>query len=177
MFPAPDWPLENVATWNIFLRDLRFLFLVTGNRDRKFRYCSRIYVRNWFTLLNEQNPLLDFEGTRFVNERSLFWFFFFKSPYLSTHRWNGGSGAGNEHIFQSGPRYHFLFFLASIHIFFLQYCKGYFRTRYQFIITVVLKFKIFKTYTIVIIGNVIICWRHVRLSILKISLREIKEKT
>jgi hypothetical protein len=40
---------------------------------RKFRYCSRIYVRNWFILLNEQNPLLDFEGTRFVNERSLFW--------------------------------------------------------------------------------------------------------
>ena len=44
------------------------IFLVTGNRDRKFRYCSRIYVRNWFTLLNEQNPLFDFEGTRFVNE-------------------------------------------------------------------------------------------------------------
>ena len=41
---------------------------VTGNRDRKFQYHSRIYVRNWFTLLNEQNPLLDFEGTRFVNE-------------------------------------------------------------------------------------------------------------
>ena len=48
-----------------------FLFLVTGNRDRKFRYCSRIYIRNWFTLLNEQNPLLDFEGTRFVNEQSI----------------------------------------------------------------------------------------------------------
>ena len=52
-----------------FLGDLRRLFfLVTGNRDRKFRYCSRIYVRKWFTLLNEQNPLLDFEVTRFVNE-------------------------------------------------------------------------------------------------------------
>ena len=59
---------------NIFLRDLRQLFiLVTGNCDQKFRYCSRIYVWNWFTLLNEQNLLLDFEGTRFVNERSLFW--------------------------------------------------------------------------------------------------------
>ena len=23
-----------------------------------------------------------------------------KSPYLPTHRWNGGSGAGNEHIFK-----------------------------------------------------------------------------
>jgi hypothetical protein len=31
------------------------------------------FVRNWFTHLNEQNPLLDFEGIRFVNERSLFW--------------------------------------------------------------------------------------------------------
>ena len=52
------------------LGDLRrlFFFLVTGNRDWKFRYCSRIYAWNWFTLLNEQNPLLDFEGTRFVNE-------------------------------------------------------------------------------------------------------------
>ena len=52
-----------------FLGDLRRLFfLVTGNRYRKFQYYSRIYVRNWFTLLNQQNPLLDFEGTRFVNE-------------------------------------------------------------------------------------------------------------
>ena len=68
LFPAPDRPLENVATQNIFLQDLRQFFLVTGNRDRKFRYCSRIYVRNWFTLLNEKNPLLDFEGTRFANE-------------------------------------------------------------------------------------------------------------
>ena len=25
-----------------------------------------------------------------------------KSPYLPTHRWNGGSGAGNEHIFKGG---------------------------------------------------------------------------
>jgi hypothetical protein len=61
---------------HFFLCDLQrlfFSFLVTGNRDRKFRYCSRIYVWNWFTLLNEQNPLLEFEGTRFVNECSLFW--------------------------------------------------------------------------------------------------------
>ena len=74
-----------------------FLFFVTGNRDRKFRYCSRIYVQNWFTLLNEQNLLLDFEGTRFVNEQSILKKK--KSPYLPTHRWNGGSGAGIEHIF------------------------------------------------------------------------------
>jgi hypothetical protein len=47
---------------------MTFFILVTENRDRKFRYCSRIYVRNWFTLLNEKNPLFDFEGTRFVNE-------------------------------------------------------------------------------------------------------------
>ena len=25
-----------------------------------------------------------------------------KSPYLLTHRWNGGSGAGNEHISKGG---------------------------------------------------------------------------
>ena len=104
MFPAPDRPLQNVATQNIFWRDLRrlFFFLVTENRDRKFQYCSRIYVQNWFTLLNEQNPLLDFEGTRFVNERSLFWRRKKKSPYLPTHRWNGVSGVGNEHIFKGG---------------------------------------------------------------------------
>ena len=75
LFPAPERPLENVVTRNIFLLICYdfFFFLVTGNRDWKFQYCSRIYVRNWFTLLNEQSPLLDFEGTRFVNERSLFW--------------------------------------------------------------------------------------------------------
>ena len=70
MFPAPDRPLEKVATRNIFwviCDNFLLIFLVTGNCDRKFRYCSRIYVRNWFTLLNEQNPLLDFEGTRFIN--------------------------------------------------------------------------------------------------------------
>ena len=70
LFPAPDRPLENVVTRNIFwvICNFFFSFSVTGNRDRKFRYCSRFYVRNWFTLLNEQNPLLDFEGTRFVKE-------------------------------------------------------------------------------------------------------------
>ena len=102
LFPAPERPLENVATRNIFLLICYdfFFFLVTGNRDWKFQYCSRIYVRNWFTLLNEQNPLLDFEGTRFVNERSLFWKK--KSLYLPTHRWNGVSGVGNEDIFKGG---------------------------------------------------------------------------
>ena len=101
LFPAPDRPLENVETRNIswvICNNFFFFFLVTRNRDRKFWYCSRIYVRNWFTLLNEQNPLLDFEGTRFVNE---LWKKK-KSPYLPTHRWNGGSGAGNKHIFKGG---------------------------------------------------------------------------
>ena len=58
LFPAPDWPLEDVATRNIY-------FFVTGNCDRKFQCCSRIYIRSWFTLLNEQNPLFD--------SFSLFW--------------------------------------------------------------------------------------------------------
>ena len=70
LLPAPDRPLQNVATQNNFWCDLwRFYFF----GYRKFWYCSRIYVRSWFTHLNEQNPLLDFEGIRFVNERSLFW--------------------------------------------------------------------------------------------------------
>jgi hypothetical protein len=76
LFPAPDRPLENVATRNIFLRDLRWFgfFLVTGNRDQKFRYCSRFTFGTGLHFEhNEQNPLLDFEGTRFVNEHSLFW--------------------------------------------------------------------------------------------------------
>ena len=49
MLPAPDQPLENVATQNIFCTICDDVFLVTGNCDRKFQYCSRIYVRNWFT--------------------------------------------------------------------------------------------------------------------------------
>ena len=103
LLPAPNRPLENVATRNIFwviCNGFFFFFLVTGNRDRKVWYCSRIYVRNGFTLLNEQNPLLDFEGTRFVNE--LWKKKKKKSPYLPTHWWNGGSGVGNEHIFKGG---------------------------------------------------------------------------
>ena len=62
-------------------------FLVTGNRDRKFRYCSRIYGWNWFTLLNDQNLLLDFERTRFVNE-----LWKKKKKYPPTHRPIGEMG-------------------------------------------------------------------------------------
>ena len=76
LFPAPDRPLENVATPKIFFcvicDDLVF-FLVTGNRDQKFRYCSRFTFGTGLHFEhNEQNLLLDFEGTRFVNEHSLF---------------------------------------------------------------------------------------------------------
>ena len=91
-------PLENVATPNIFLCDLWFattFFFFFGYR--KFRYCSRIYVRNWFTLLNEQNLLLDLWMNTVYFEK--------KSPYLPTHRWNGGSGAGNKYIFKGGPKH------------------------------------------------------------------------
>jgi hypothetical protein len=60
LFPAPDRPLENVATRNIFLHDLRRLFFggVTGSSD----------IFPEITL----NLLLDFEGTRFVNEAVYF---------------------------------------------------------------------------------------------------------
>ena len=34
-----------------------------------------------------------------------------KSNYLLTHRWNGGSGAGNEHIFKGGLKCFFNFLL------------------------------------------------------------------
>jgi hypothetical protein len=98
-----------------------FFFLVTGNRDQKFLYCSRIYVRNWFTFLNEQNPLLDFEGTRFVNE---LWKKK-KSPYLLTHRWNEGLGAGNKHIFKGG--------LSSLKRHFWKLILINFHTAYKFL--------------------------------------------
>ena len=67
MFPSPDRPLEKVAIRNIFCVICDNFFF----GYRMFWYCSIIYVRNWFTLLNEHNPLLDFEGTRFVNECSI----------------------------------------------------------------------------------------------------------
>ena len=60
LFPARNQPLENIVTRNICLHDLPFFSGVPGNRDRKLRYCSRIYIQNWFTLLNEQNLLLNF---------------------------------------------------------------------------------------------------------------------
>ena len=79
-FPRPRSNARKCRDSKKKLRDLRhFIFL----GYRKFRYCSRMYVRNWFTLLNEQNRLLDFEGTRFVNERSLFWE---KKIYPPTYR-------------------------------------------------------------------------------------------
>ena len=85
--------------------DFFFVFFLLPEIWPEVPICSRNYFRNWFTLLNEQNLLLDFEGTRFVNERSLFWKKK-KSPYLPTHWWNGGSGVGNEHIFKAGLTYH-----------------------------------------------------------------------
>lgn len=53
LFPAPDRQLENVATGNIFWVIWRRLFkkiwlseILTGS----FWICSRIYIRNWYTL-------------------------------------------------------------------------------------------------------------------------------
>ena len=101
MFPAPDWPLEDVATRNIFLRDLqRFFFLFF-----------------WFPILfqNLRSELVyTFKWTKSIArlwrnqicERKKK-----KSNYLLTHRWNGGSGAGNEHIFKGGLKCFFNFLL------------------------------------------------------------------
>jgi hypothetical protein len=71
LFPAPDRPFENVATRNIFWVICDNFFsssfwlpeIVIGSSDivPEFTFGTGL-------LINEQNPLLDFEGTRFVNE-------------------------------------------------------------------------------------------------------------
>ena len=66
MYPAPDRPLENIF-FCVICNDFFFFFLVTGNRDRKFRLLfQNLRLELLYTLL-------EFEGTRFVNECSLFW--------------------------------------------------------------------------------------------------------
>ena len=111
-----------------FLGDLQWLFFFwLPEIVTRSSICSIIYVRNWFTLLNEQNPLLNFEGTRFVNE---LWKEKKKSPYLPTHRWNGGSGAGNEHILKGGLRY--AWYSLYIKLIWVSICWGTIAQQEQF---------------------------------------------
>jgi hypothetical protein len=79
-----------------------FFLLLFGYRKSwsKFQYCSRIYVRNWFT----------YKWTKSVawlwRNQICEWTLKKKKIPLPTDpsRWNGGSGAGNEHIFKGGLR-------------------------------------------------------------------------
>ena len=100
LFPAPDRPLENVVTRNIFwaICDDFFYFgyrkswpevpILFQNLRSELVYTfkwKKSVVRLW------RNQICEWT----LEKKK-------KSPYLSTHRWNGGSGAGNEHIFKGG---------------------------------------------------------------------------
>jgi hypothetical protein len=101
LFPAPDRPLENVATRNIFgvicddffssfffwLPEVPILFQnLRSELVYTFKWTKSI-ARLW------RNQIC--EWTLKKKKK--------KSPYLPTNRWNGGSGAGNKHIFKGGP--------------------------------------------------------------------------
>jgi hypothetical protein len=101
LYPAPDRPLENVATWNIswvICEDSSFIFFISY---RKSWPDVPILFQN---LLSEL--VYTFKWTKSVarlwRNQICEWTLKKKSPYLLTHRWNGGSGAGNEHIFKGG---------------------------------------------------------------------------
>jgi hypothetical protein len=104
LFPAPDWPLENIATRNIFLRDLWCLFFFYGYRIswpkvpilfQNFR-SELVYTFKWTKSVARlwRNQICEWK--QFILKKKKI------SLYLPTHRWNGGSGAGNEHIFKGG---------------------------------------------------------------------------
>jgi hypothetical protein len=104
LFPAPDRPLENVATPKIFfLRDLRWFVFFFGYWKPwpEVPILFQIYVRNWFTLWTQwtksvarlwRNQICEWTQSILKKKK--------KSPYLPTHRGNGG--AGNEHIIKLG---------------------------------------------------------------------------
>ena len=102
LFPAPDRPLENVATRNIswVICDDFFFFFFFGYR--KSWPDVPILFQNLLSKL-----VYTFKWTKSVarlwrNQICEWTLKKKKSPYLLTHRWNGGSGAGNEHIFKGG---------------------------------------------------------------------------
>ena len=99
MFPASDRPLENVVTRNIFWVICNAFFFFFS------------YRKSWPEVLilfqNLRSELVyTFKWTKFVarlwRNQICEWTEKKKFPYLPTHRWNGGSGAGNEHIFKGG---------------------------------------------------------------------------
>ena len=79
-------------------------FFVTGNltgSSDMFQklFSELVYTFKWTKSVARlwRNQIC--EWTQFILKKK-------KSPYLPTHWWNGGSGAGNEHIFKAGLTYH-----------------------------------------------------------------------
>jgi hypothetical protein len=104
LFPAPDRPLENVATRNYFLCvicDNFFFFwlpeIVTGSSDIVPKFTSRTglhFKMNKICCSTLKEPDLWMNAVYFEKKNH---------SNLPTHRWNGGSGVGNEHIFKGVP--------------------------------------------------------------------------
>ena len=96
LFPTPYRPLENVATRNIFWEicdDFFFFFWLLEVPILFQNLCSElVYTFKWTKSVAWlwRNQICEWT----LKKK--------KSPYLPTHRWNGGSGAGNEHIFKGG---------------------------------------------------------------------------
>ena len=92
LFPAPDWTLR----LEIFFFWL--LEIVTGSSDfvPEFTFGTGLHFQmNKIRCLTLKEPDLWMNAVYFGKKK--------KSPYLPTHRWNGGSGAWSEHIFKGGP--------------------------------------------------------------------------
>jgi hypothetical protein len=97
-----------------FLGDLAtffFLFWLPEIMTGSLLYCSRIYIRNWFTLFYMiKIHSSTWAGTRLVSWTQ-HWSFAAvnlggkKSPYLPIHWRNGGSCVGSEYILKGGLIY------------------------------------------------------------------------
>lgn len=123
LFSAPDRLLEHIVTRNMFLGDFArsyYLIWLPVIMTKRFQYCSRIYVWNWFTLYMINNLLLDLGRNQICviwsSIEAIFWRDVRilgysgekKSPYIPIHLRNGGSGVGNEQIFKDGPKFKYL---------------------------------------------------------------------
>jgi hypothetical protein len=102
LFPAPERPLENVVTRNIFLLICYDFFFFFGYRKSWLEVpilfqnlrSELVYTFKWTKSVARlwRNQIC--EWTQSILKKN--------SLYLPTHRWNGGSGVGNEHIFKGG---------------------------------------------------------------------------
>ena len=108
LFPAPDQPLENATTRNIFC-------VISYATTFGFFFG---YRKSWLEIpilfQNLRTELVyTFKWTKSVarlwRNQICEWTVYFEKkiiPHLPTHRWNGGSGVGNEHIFKGGLTIH-----------------------------------------------------------------------